>query len=82
MLLRGCTIDAAVARAEAFRTRVAASPLVLDDVGALTLGVSIGVAAYDPLRFADGDAFYHASDVALYRAKAGGRNTVRMAETA
>jgi len=82
VLLRGCTIDAAVARAEAFRTRVAASPLVLDDVGALTLGVSIGVAAYDPLRFADSDAFYHASDVALYRAKAGGRNTVRMAETA
>lgn len=81
VLLRGCAIDAAAARAEAFRTRVAATPLVLDDVGALTLGVSIGVAAYDPLRFTDADAFYHASDVALYRAKASGRNTVRMAET-
>ena len=82
VLLRGCTVDVAVARAEAFRTRVAATPLVLDDVGALTVGVSIGAAAYEPLRYADADAFYHASDVALYRAKAGGRNTVRMAETA
>jgi diguanylate cyclase (GGDEF)-like protein len=82
VLLRDCTIDVAAARAEAFRTRVAATPLVLDDVGELTLGVSIGVAAYASPRHADADAFYHASDVALYQAKAGGRNTVRVAETA
>jgi diguanylate cyclase (GGDEF)-like protein len=82
VLLRGCTGDEAVVRAEAFRTRVAMTPLALEGVGELTLGVSIGVAAYESPRHADADAFYHASDVALYRAKAGGRNTVRMAETA
>ena len=65
-------------RAEAFRAQFAAQALVLDE-GELRSSVSIGAAQFDPGRDDDGDALYHAADSALYRAKAAGRNAVRVA---
>ena len=79
VLIRDCTPEIATQRAEAFRKQLAQQPLVLDGADALELNVSIGVAAFDQRRYADGDALYHAADLALYRAKASGRNTVRQA---
>ena len=73
--------DEAAQRAEAFRREFAQRALALD-TGDVRSSVSIGVAQFDPRRDADGDALYHAADTALYRAKAAGRNTVQLAESA
>ena len=73
--------DEAAQRAEAFRREFAQRALALD-TGEVRSSVSIGVAQFDPRRDADGDALYHAADTALYRAKAAGRNTVQLAESA
>jgi len=78
VLLRDCTLDVACTRAEGFRQRVAAQPLLIDG-GELRLSVSIGVAGLGPRGDADGDALYRAADSALYRAKAAGRDTVCLA---
>ena len=79
VLIRDCAREIATQRAEAFRKQLAQQPLVLEGADALELNVSIGVAAFDQRRYADSDALYHAADLALYRAKASGRNTVRQA---
>jgi diguanylate cyclase len=79
VLLRDVPLDDAIRCADGFRRRYADTPLTLGG-GELHSSVSIGVAAFDPRRDADGDALYHAADVALYRAKAAGRNTVEAAE--
>ena len=79
VLIRDCAIAAALPRAEAFREALAGRPLPIAGL-ALGLTVSIGVGGFEPNRHADGDALYNAVDQALYRAKAGGRNTVRQAE--
>ena len=74
----GSSGASAAQRAEAFRREFAQRTLALD-TGEVRSSVSIGVAQFDPGRDADGDALYHAADTALYRAKAGGRNQVRVA---
>ncbi len=76
VLIPGQALEAAVHRAEAFRIDVLRTPHALDESQTLTLAVSIGVAAFDPARHADADAFYRDADAALYRAKALGRNRV------
>lgn len=75
VLLRGTGAIDATQRAEAFRAMLAAEPLLLEGV-ALPMTVSIGVGAFDAARHANGDALYHETDAALYRAKAAGRNRV------
>ena len=77
VLLRQTSLHDAFVRAEAFRAGLAALPVADDDGERLLLGVSIGVAAFEPHRHHDADALYHAADSALYQAKASGRNTVR-----
>ena len=63
----------AAARAEAFRRDLDTSPLQTES-GDAPITVSIGCGAFDPARYADGDALYRDVDAALYRAKTGGRN--------
>ncbi len=77
LLLPGCTLDAAIAQAEALRRAVAeeafahpASPL------APHVTVSVGVAALVPSAGASSEQLVAAADRALYDAKAGGRDRV------
>ncbi|HSD15893.1 MAG TPA: GGDEF domain-containing protein [Thermomonas sp.] len=76
VLLRDAPLQQALARAEAFRARLAADPMDAGADAAVALSVSIGVAAFQPHRHQDADALYHAADSALYDAKAAGRNRV------
>ena len=78
VLLRECTLDEAVRRAEAFRQDCASQMLALDD-GEVRITVSIGIAALDPAGDSDGAKLFQAADSALYRAKAAGRNAVQVA---
>jgi diguanylate cyclase len=79
VLLRSVPLQQTMWRAQAFCREFEEFALPLVE-GEVYSSVSIGVAAFDPGRDSDGDALYRAADVALYQAKAAGRNTVRMAE--
>jgi diguanylate cyclase (GGDEF)-like protein len=59
--------------AEKIRLSIADTSFVLEDsMNALGVTISIGVAQYE----GDRKAFFHATDRALYRAKAAGKNCV------
>jgi diguanylate cyclase (GGDEF)-like protein len=76
ILLHDTTKQAAIEVAEKIRARVAAAPIAHAEkqpLGRLT--VSIGVAAY-PVDATEAEALLEAADVALYRAKKSGRDTV------
>ncbi len=73
ILLRGCTLDAAAARAAALVGSVRRTPLVLPGAGALALTVSVGV-AHAPTHADDLRSLYGAADEALYEAKRAGRD--------
>ncbi|MEO6226280.1 MAG: GGDEF domain-containing protein [Thermomonas sp.] len=75
VLSRSTLVDG-LQRADTFRAGLARMPQQLDNTTSLILAVSIGIAAFDPIRHADADAFYRDADAALYRAKALGRNRV------
>ena len=70
--------------AERIRTAVSATPIELDGNSALTVTVSIGIASLRPGAASKdfksiGEGLIAAADVALYQAKADGRNCVRAA---
>lgn len=71
VLLAHTTVDEASAIAELLRTAVASTP-VDTPAGPLALTISVGVAVGRP----NPDKLVHDADVALYRAKTGGRNRV------
>ncbi|PKO57079.1 MAG: hypothetical protein CVU28_00590, partial [Betaproteobacteria bacterium HGW-Betaproteobacteria-21] len=76
ILLPGDGIDGALELAERLRSRLEASP-VLSDGALISITVSIGIAAL--VRTDDtSDAPLQRADVALYAAKEGGRNRVRI----
>ena len=77
VLLPGESLDAAAGRAEAFRASLASHPLPLRE-GPARVSVSIGVAGFDALAASDGAELYRAADRAMYRAKADGRDRVRV----
>ena len=66
--------------AERLRRAIAAQPFTADDTP-VTLTISLGIARF-PEHGQTPDALLHAADTALYRAKAGGRNRVVMADIA
>ncbi len=77
VLLPGACDQAAVAVAERLRTAVAT--MVLDDLAdGLRITLSAGVAVAPPGEPADG--LFATADTALYEAKNGGRNQVRLAD--
>lgn len=78
VLLRDCTLEQAMDRADEFRRRLAAEAIAIP-CGELLLSVSIGVAMLDLQQHANGDALFQAADAAMYRAKASGRNAVMQA---
>lgn len=77
VLLPGYDVPAAEAVAEAMRASLEQRPLELRE-GPLAITVSIGVAALHPEAAEAGDELYRAADRAMYRAKAEGRNRVRV----
>jgi diguanylate cyclase (GGDEF)-like protein len=80
LLMRDADRDSAVAFAERLRARVESQAFDVDGIATpISITASIGVAVYP------GDAriahdLFAAADAALYRAKRGGRNLVRVAE--
>lgn len=77
VLLPGHAAQAAAAVAESFRASLEEHPLQLRE-GPLAITVSIGVAVLHPEAGEDGADLYRAADRAMYRAKADGRNRVRV----
>jgi len=77
VLLPGHDADAAAAIAESFRASLEEHPLQLRE-GPQLITVSIGVAVLHPEDGEDGGDLYRAADRAMYRAKADGRNRVRV----
>ncbi len=78
MLARHTTRSEAFAAAERLRDAIASTPYATPEGTPLTLTASIGVALF-PDDGAQPRELFHAADVALYAAKKGGRNRVRMA---
>jgi diguanylate cyclase (GGDEF)-like protein len=66
--------------AETVRTALAAAPAGGIGENGLILTVSIGVAELAPHAAADTEAVVRAADLAMYRAKLGGRNRVELAQ--
>lgn len=80
VVLPGASLDAALQRAEELRRRVEGLHLLVDETP-LTVTLSLGVASY-PDHGQNGDELLHAADMALYQAKAAGRNCIMSANTA
>ena len=79
VVLNKCDPSSAVARAENLRSAVAAKPILLP-TKSLTVTISVGVALTTDFPDRDTDDILHAADMALYAAKAAGRNCIRMAQ--
>jgi diguanylate cyclase (GGDEF)-like protein len=77
VLLPGVAMGEAAGVAEAFRRSLAERPLRLRE-GPIGVSVSIGVAGIDGRTPTDGAELYRAADRAMYRAKAEGRDRVRI----
>jgi len=75
VLLQGHALEIAMMRAEDFRQLCMSEPIQVGNV-ALSMTVSIGVAAFDAKHHHDGDGLYRAADTAVYHAKNSGRNRV------
>ncbi|MFC4930782.1 sensor domain-containing diguanylate cyclase [Massilia sp. GCM10023247] len=80
VLLPECGIENALKRADAIRLAIAAGQ-VLHDGQRIAATASIGVASY-PQHGNDMQGLVNAADLALYEAKHGGRNCVRVAKQA
>jgi two-component system cell cycle response regulator len=74
VILPGCNLEVALARADKIRRFVAKDPMVTD-LGKRSVTVSIGVTVAEP-GASDVAALLNSADVALYRAKNNGRNRV------
>ncbi len=79
VVLNKCDPGSAVSRAENLRNTVAAKPIVLA-TNSLKVTISVGVALSIDFPNRSADEILHAADMALYDAKASGRNCVRLAK--
>jgi diguanylate cyclase (GGDEF)-like protein len=66
----------AIAFAERIRERIAAHGFSIGETDVIHVTASIGVATYPSPRLDSVEDLFRAADVALYRAKANGRNLV------
>ena len=85
VLLPGTDNSSGVLLAERIRRAIAASPFDLPNGEQVSIAVSIGIAGVQPQpEVTDlktvGDALIARADVALYRAKSGGRDQVQVAD--
>ena len=86
VLLPGTDVASALLLAERIRTAVSATPIDLPNGEAVTITASIGIAEVQPAPEADdlktiGDSLIARADVALYAAKAAGRDRVMVEAT-
>jgi diguanylate cyclase (GGDEF)-like protein len=79
VVLNKCDPSGAVARAENLRNTVAAKPILLPGKS-LAVTISVGVALTTDFPDHEADDILHAADMALYAAKAAGRNCIRLAQ--
>jgi len=77
--LNKCNPESAVSRAENLRTKVAGRPIQTADKP-LTVTISIGLALSSEFTQCTVEELMHQADMALYAAKAAGRNCVRVAQ--
>lgn len=75
VLLPSHSLDAAMLRAEHFRSQCASEAIRVGEFQ-MQVTVSIGVAAFEAEAHNDGDGLYRSADAAMYRAKNSGRNRV------
>jgi diguanylate cyclase (GGDEF)-like protein len=78
VVLPGCTSQDACKLAERLRSGIAQESVKIPG-GAIDVTSSLGVAASDDISILDASALIRAADIALYRAKAEGRNRVELA---
>lgn len=81
IVLPGCTAQDAFNLADRLRTNISQDPLPIAGNQVLITS-SLGVAASDLSPVLDATALMRAADIALYRAKAGGRNRTELATAA
>jgi two-component system, cell cycle response regulator len=78
VVLPGCIAQDAFKLAERLRIGIGQEPVKIP-TGAIAVTSSLGVAASDEIATLDASALIRAADMALYRAKAAGRNCVELA---
>ena len=78
VILPGTTRADAARLAEAVRKKIESTPVESDEGEALKVTASIGVATYEGTVFDRPEQLVKAADQAVYAAKAGGRNCVRI----
>ena len=81
MVLPGCTAQDAGKLADRLRASIGHGPIEVAG-GHIVVTSSLGVASNDTVPVLDAACLIRAADIALYRAKAGGRNRVELATAA
>ena len=76
LVLPGCDLESAMMRAEALRSAIASSAIQLPEESR-DVTISIGVSIYNPHEGVPREELIRWADVALYAAKANGRNQVQ-----
>jgi diguanylate cyclase (GGDEF)-like protein len=76
LVLPGCDLDSAMMRAEALRSAIASAAFTLSEESR-DVTISIGVSVYNPNEGVPREELIRWADVALYAAKANGRNQVQ-----